>query len=348
MLPSFSSGDAISNEVVTIKRFLESEGYTSKVYAQHIHDAKSDIIPYKRYKRYAVDKSTTIFHMSIGSDMSTFLMRLPGTKMMIYHNITPPEYFIGINDELTRLCWAGRHELGMLSPHLNLALGDSEYNRKDLEENQYAKTGTLPILLDMNMYEGEPDKNTLKRYSGEYTNIIFVGRISPNKRQEDVIRSFYYYNKYINKKSRLFLVGSYTGTERYYCMLNDLVRKLGLDNVIITGKVELNELLAYYYISDVFLCMSEHEGFCVPLLESMHFKIPIIAYNATAVPYTLGGSGILVNRKDYECIGELINLVVEDESFKKRIVKKQTERLSDFTMQKTEIKLKKYLGELLG
>nr|WP_269849836.1 glycosyltransferase [Methanosarcina horonobensis] len=105
------------------------------------------------------------------------------------------------------------------------------------------------------------------------------------------MKSFYYYNKYINKRSRLLLVGSYNGMENYYTYLRDLVQELNLDNLYFTGHINLDELVSYYKVGNIFLAMSEHEGFCVPLLESMHFKIPIIANNCTAIPQTLGESG---------------------------------------------------------
>lgn len=107
-----------------------------------------------------------------------------------------------------------------------------------------------------------------------YTNFIFVGRVAPNKKQEDVIRAFYCYKKYCNPKSRLFIVGSYNGMERYYHRLRRYVGALELDNVVFTGHIPFAQILAYYHLADLFLCMSDHEGFCVPLVEAMYFNLP--------------------------------------------------------------------------
>ncbi len=344
ILPSFTSGDAISNEVMEIKNFLKSEGHDCNVFANHIHSSLCGVKSYRKISKKKRD-CLTIHHMSIGSELDSILPIIPGKKMMIYHNITPSDYFTGVNDELARLCSLGRQELSSLRACMSLALGDSEYNRKELVEAGYEHTGVLPILLNFSKYDEKPNLDVMKRYGDGKTNIIFVGRISPNKRQDEVIRCFHHYKKYVNPNSRLILVGSYVGMERYYFALKDLLKKLGLSaDVVITGQVGFPDLVAHYLTADLFLCMSEHEGFCVPLLESMYYKIPIIAYNAAAVPSTLGGSGILVNKKDPLIVGELMDFVLSDENLKERMIKKQTRRLKDFSQERTEAKLRKYLN----
>ena len=146
-----------------------------------------------------------------------------------------------------------------------------------------------PILIPFSDYEKEPDRRVLRRYKGDgKTNLLFVGRIAPNKKQENVIRAFYFYHKYYSPDSRLFLVGSWSGMESYYERLCDYVKALGIaEHVVFTGHIRFDEILAYYHLADVFLCMSEHEGFCVPLVEAMYFHVPIVAYSCAAVPDTL-------------------------------------------------------------
>src|SRR5690606_3919553 len=154
----------------------------------------------------------------------------------------------------------------------------------------------------------------VERFSKDgYTNLLFVGRIAPNKKQDDIIKIFYYYKKFINPESRLILVGSYIGMERYYSELIKLVNDLDLQDVFFTGHIPFESILAYYQISHLFLCMSEHEGFCVPIVEAMLFDLPIIAYRSSAVPATLGNAGFVVSEKNYKAIAELIHIVLNDQ-----------------------------------
>ena len=187
----------------------------------------------------------------------------------------------------------------------------------------------------------------MREFTDDYINFLFVGRIVPNKRQEDVIRIFYYFNKYINSKSRLFLVGTYMNMNKYYVRLNELIERLKLKNVYITGHVDFKELLAYYRLADIFISMSEHEGFCVPLIESMYFNIPIVAYNSTAIPIILHDAGILVNKKAYEDIAELVNILICDKTLRAKIIKNQQSRLKYFNKSETEEMLKKYISMIL-
>ena len=209
------------------------------------------------------------------------------------------------------------------------------------------KIDVLPILIKFEDYEKKPNKLVMKKCDDGYTNIIFVGRIAPNKKQEDVIESFYYYNKYYNEKSRLILVGSYGGMEKYYVRLKDYSEKLGAKNVIFTGHIKFDEILAYYHMADLFLCMSEHEGFCVPLVESMYFDVPIIAYDSCAIGGTLAGSGILLkDKKALETAG-VMNYVLTHEQIKDELIKNQKTRLADFDNEVIAKQFLEYLSNYL-
>lgn len=218
------------------------------------------------------------------------------------------------------------------------ALAVSEFNKKDLVNLGYQDVGVLPITKDFTSYSNDSIKIN-EAYNDGKTNILFVGRIAPNKKQEDVIMSYYYYYK-INPNSRLILTGLWNGFELYKKRLDSLIIHLNLqDHVIFTGHIKTEELLGLYHSSQVFLCMSEHEGFCVPLLEAMYFGVPIIAYNCTAIPYTLGNSGLLVDEKDCASIAELIHLVVSDETISQQLILKQRGRYKFFSNEN----LKSYL-----
>jgi glycosyltransferase involved in cell wall biosynthesis len=346
ILPSISYGDAISNHVLEIRDILKSCGYRSEIYAQHIHPKlKNDAKVYTEYKKRS-SENILLFHYSIGSTIIDFIRSLPDKKVLIYHNITPHSYFYGINDKLVYLLKKGRSGLGTFSNEVVLALGDSEYNREDLINLGFKNTGVLPIIINFKKYAQKPTQKIMDKFNDGHPNILFVGRISPNKKQEDIIKTFYFYKKHIDLNARLFLVGSYEGMEKYYEQLVYLIKELDLNDVIITGQVDFKDLLAYYKVADVLISMSEHEGFCVPLLESTYFEIPIVAYNSTAIPYTLGGSGVLFNKKRYEEVAEMCHMLISENAVRDRIIKIQTQHFKMFEKTVIEKKLIEYIEQV--
>ncbi len=341
ILPTMAYGDAVSNDALAIAEILHEMGYKNQIYAINIDQRLSGIV--KPYSYFLADKKDDIiiFHMSTGSELSQSIIRLPNkNKIMFYHNITPENYFLNYSSVAYELSKTGRAQLKLLNNTFKLSLADSEYNRLELEELGYKNTDILPIILNFDDYKAMPDMNIINKYNDEYINIIFIGRIAPNKKQEDIIKTFYVYNRYINPRSRLFLIGSYRGMERYYGHLKNLINELNLGNVIIPGHITFKEIISYYKIGSVFLSMSEHEGFCVPLLESMIFEVPIIAYESSAIADTLGKSGIIFTIKKYELVAELINIVVSDMNLKNRIIQAQIQRLRDFERDRIKIKFR--------
>lgn len=224
-----------------------------------------------------------------------------------------------------------------------MSLTMSEYSKGELENFGFKNINVLPVFIDFDKYGRHINENLLiKKMVTSGKNLIFVGRTVPNKKQEDIIKTFYFYKK-INPFSKLFLIGETKSCPRYVAFLKDLITKLKLPDVHITGDVSFDELIGFYRSSDIFICMSEHEGFCVPLLEAMYFKLPVIAYNSTAIPYTLGDAGVLINEKNYSGIAELIDTILIDNKLHSQIITKQNERWQEFTIEKTSSKLKKYI-----
>jgi L-malate glycosyltransferase len=343
ILPTISPGDAIGNEVQEIKKILNEWGYKSEIYAQNIHP-KINAKKYTEYTKVSSKENIVIFHFSIGSEVSEFVAKLPDKKIMIYHNITPSKYFRGVNETLVNLLDNGKKELRSLVGHIDLAVGVSEYNRLELQKLGFKNTDVLPIIINFQEYTN-PNEKLMSKYDDDFVNLLFVGRVTPHKRQEDIIKVFYYY-KLINPKSRLFLAGSYEGCDVYSNYLKNLILSLGLKDVHLLGKISFNDLISYYKLADAFICMSEHEGFCVPILESMYFEVPIIAYNSTAIPATLDNSGVLINEKNYCEIAELINVLMEDKELKSKLVEKQKQRLDDFNKEKIILRLESILSKV--
>jgi glycosyltransferase involved in cell wall biosynthesis len=175
-------------------------------------------------------------------------------------------------------------------------------------------------MIDPRPLEEEPNPVVLRMFDDAKTNFLFVGRCIPNKRIEDVIKVFCYYQRFIDPNSRLLLVGETHGFERYFDSLVRLVDDLALEDVVFTGHVDTDDLAAYYRVADLFLSMSEHEGFCAPLLEAFRFGLPVMAFDAGAVAETLSGAGVLVQEKSFDRIAEMAHLLVHDESLRERVV----------------------------
>lgn len=339
IVPSLNFGDAVSSDIIAIRDVLQKKGYNSNIYAKLIHPKVMKEA--KQLSLYHGNPSNiVIYHFAVaGRDVTDFVKKLPDRKILLYHNITPAEYFYNYDDISYDLCNRGRKELAGLSKYFEIGLGVSTFNCQELEKLGFEHTGTLPILMDFKKYEVFDKELDSKLKKDGNKKIIFVGRIAPNKKQEDIIKTFYLYWKYINKSSTLYLIGR-KETPPYVKQLEELVEILGIsDNVIFTGVLNDNELNTYYKNADVFLCMSEHEGFCVPLVESMYFDLPIIAYNSSAISETLGDSGILLNEKDYVFNAELLNVLLEDGFFRESVIKSQRKRLKEYSKEKIENKL---------
>ncbi len=244
----------------------------------------------------------------------------------------------------------GLEGLHDLADKIDYCLADSDFNREELRKAGYqCPIEIRPVLIPFSDYDQKPARRILKAYDDHKVNLLFVGRIAPNKKQEDVIAAFACYQRYINPDSRLFLVGSWSGMERYHDRLMQYVQKLAVHDVIFTGHIPFSEILAYYHIADIFLCMSEHEGFCVPLIEAMHFDLPVIAYKSSAIPWTLGGSGFLLKEKNPMETAFLIRRILTDADLKNQILANQRERLKAFDYDQIRKlfsdQLKAFLGE---
>jgi glycosyltransferase involved in cell wall biosynthesis len=320
LVPNLAFGDAISGQAMTLRRMFRAMGLRSEIYAENVDVAlRGEARSLARLREEAGD-AVVMFHFSIGSAASDVFRLLPNRRVLVYHNITPPEFFRGVNPTVAALCASGRAELRALGKHCVLAVADSEFNRRELEELGYPNTAVLPIVLDPDRYAVRPVAALERPYRDGHVNFLHVGRLVPNKRIEDVLKVFYFYRRRINPESRLFLVGIDTDMEIYAVALRQMIHDLGISGVAFPGRVSQRELVTYYRLAHVYLCMSEHEGFCVPLVEAMHHGVPVIAYAAGAVPETLGDAGALVVRKDFPEIAELAAVVVEDQKLRTSMI----------------------------
>jgi glycosyltransferase involved in cell wall biosynthesis len=220
-------------------------------------------------------------------------------------------------------------------------MGDSEFNRQDLDALGFPRTAVLPVVPDFSHLDREPHWLIARDFDDEWTNILFVGRVIANKKIEDLIAWFHTYQTVFNPRSRLLIVGSQTGFERYLASLHQLVATLGTSGVHFVGHVSDEELVAFYEVADLFLCASEHEGFCVPLVEAFYKQVPVVAYAATAVPATMDGAGVLFEDKDPLHVAALIDAVVSSPAAHDRIVAGQLAAVG-------RLRAKDFRGTLLG
>ncbi len=344
--PTVSFGDAVSNQILSLQRLLRRMGYRSEIFCEQPPiQFEGRARPMEQYP--ASPDNLLLLHFSLGYSpyVLSWLERIPDRKVLIYHNITPHTYFAGVNERYREAARIGREQLDHLSELVEAGWGVSAFDARELTERGWSRTGVLPIVFDPERYAVRPDRKMMRQWRGGL-NVLFVGRLSPNKRVEDLILTFYYLKRFVRPDARLLLVGSTRGMEPYLAFLRALVERLRLPDVVFTGHVSTSQLVACYRCATVYLSMSEHEGFGVPLLESMHFGVPIVAYKAAAVPETLGESGVLVKVKDHPAIAELVGWVAEDGELRARVVARQRARLRDFLPEAVEERLRALLRTL--
>ncbi|MGE5340983.1 MAG: glycosyltransferase family 4 protein [Candidatus Omnitrophota bacterium] len=348
-LPAFHYGDAIGNCALGLHRFLLQQGIDSRIIALSVDESlKNDAILFKDYHHDHHDHhapkshSLKILHFAIPSVLTDFFLETHGPKAMIYHNITPPHFFLDFSDSLVRFTHEGRKHLERLRNCFDIAIADSNYNANELRALNYQNVRAFPLTVPLSDYD-IPFKTAYHHLLNDERkkNIVFVGRISPNKKIEDLIRTLAVYKKYLSPAVRLIIAGN-TGTlPTYFYALKELARNLRLSNhdVIFTGHIPFDELLAVYRLGDVFLSMSEHEGFCLPLIESCYFQVPVVAFDAGAVSETLDGSGILFHEKKYDAVAGLLEQVIHHQELRSQLSELQKERIAKYKRDADPFKL---------
>ncbi len=346
--PTVSYGDAIGNQILSVQHLLRRLGHRSEIFCEILPlQFEGRVRQMSDYARYSSPDNVLLLHYSLGYSPAVldWLKQIPDRKVLVYHNITPPAYFEGVNEVYLEAAHAGLEHLADLLTQAPVGWGDSQFNCQALAERGWSRLGVLPIVFEPRRYALRPNLRVLRAWQGGL-NVLFVGRLSPNKCFEDVILAFADLKRHVRPDARLLLVGSTRGMEPYLDFLQTLVTRLRLSDVLFAGHVSTSQLVACYRCATVYLSMSEHEGFGVPLVESMHFGVPIVAYKSTAVPETLGGSGILFTNKDYPAVAELIGLLAEDAGLRAALVARQKNRLQAFLPDRVQAQLQTLLAEM--
>jgi glycosyltransferase involved in cell wall biosynthesis len=338
---------------------FRSWGYEADVWAPDIdEDLVGDGRPYGEFASCGAGANDVlILHYALPSRMTDDLRAFPGRRVLLHHNITPPEFFAPWDPEMVRICQLGREQVAGLRGDVDLALADSEFSRRELEQSGFARTGVLPIFMDFGRYREPPSPVLLRQLDDERTNVLFVGRVAPNKRQEDLVRLASFWKRFVSPAVRLVLVGRLprraTGhghplRAHYFDALQAFAYEEGLtpEEVLFTGHADHADLLACYAAADVFVSMSEHEGFGVPLVEAMLMRVPVLARRAAAVEWTLGDGGITFEGRDLAEIAEMARLLAAEGELRSRVLAAQERRLSAFAPPAVEADLRRFIDSL--
>ncbi len=347
-LAAAHAGDAIGNDARTLRTMLRRMGHVSEVYALTCDDElATEVVSFS--DPAATRGDLTIFHFALASPLTEAFARLRSGRILRYHNITPAHFFATYDTALYQLAERGRRELASLAGAADLAIGDSEYNRAELQALGFTRTAVLPVAVSFDRLLDAPACPALEAMLDDgLANILFVGRIAPNKRIDDHIRLAEHYKRYVDAAYRFVFVGRYDAVPRYYSAVQALIARYEMprDRFLFVGAVPDAELAACYRTASAYVSLSEHEGFCVPLLEAMAMDVPVLAYAAAAVPETLAGAGIQFAPKDLEHAAELLGMLVYDEGLRDAVIEGQRRRVRDFGEEKIAGRLAEVLGEL--
>lgn len=350
LVPSFAPRNAIGNHTLQVQRVLREVGLESEIY---VADAWREIAHLTKHYRDLPARPGTwlLYQSSTGSPMADWLVQRPERKLVNYHNITPAELFAPWEPHVAVELTAGRRQLAALAARTELAVADSAYNEAELRAVGYRNTTVVPILLDTRAFEREVDQATLDRLRSDAaggTSWLFVGRLSPNKAQHDLIKALAVHRRVYDPKARLRLVGG-PSSHAYLTALHQLAEAAGVAGAVdFAGDVSDAELAAHYRAADVFVCTSDHEGFCIPLLEAMHHDVPVVAYASSAVPETLGAGGLCLPDKSPTRVAAAVNRVTTDAELRATLTQAGRRRLADFDLEASRRKLADAVRAVVG
>lgn len=339
VIPTLASRDAIGAHTLALRDALRRAGMDSEIfYGTCTPDMAEQGRPITALGDASGDR-WLLYQLSIGSPVFDTLMARPEPKMVNYHNITPAELLAAWEPEVGRQVALGRSQLGALAPQSKLAICDSAFNETELRAAGYQHTTVVPLLIDVTAAAPAPDPTVAaelrraKRDGG--ADLLFVGKVAPHKAPHDLVRMLAALHALGEPRARLHLVGSPLGAT-YARALARFVDRLGLDTTVkLTGSVSPAALEAYYQAADVFVCASDHEGFCVPLVEAMGHRLPVVAYGAGAIPETAGQGALVLETKQPVVFAAAVQRALHDAELRRRLVDAARRRVDELGMARS-------------
>jgi len=331
LLPDIVYGDAISNQALAIRSHLRQHGYQSEIFVKR-REARMSTEALLWDESQPASTDGLIYHHSIGSELTSFAVAHRGPKCLVYHNITPAEFFTQYRPGFAWMLETGRAHLPRLAPAFPISVGDSAYNAAELAACGFREPGVLSIIIDPDKWNFAPNPDFMGRLQDGKTNLLFVGRVAPNKRQEQLIEAFEHYRR-LDPHSRLIIVGEGSSSDPYFGHLLEMTAARHLSpHLEITGQVDDATLLACYRTAHLYWSASAHEGFGAPLVEAMWFDVPVLALNASAVPETLGAAGVLFRSdEEPEAVAARAYRLTQDNDLRATVIAAQRKRRLDFT-----------------
>lgn len=351
LVAGFRNGDAISTAALLMRNVFRGWGCRSDILS-----GKGGIACDLRDEAWEIEEKISEFgpddiavlHFSIGNPINLIFKDLKCRKVIVYHNVTPSKYYIHLNRSTAADLDEGRRQLAMLADDVELSVAVSSYNASELIAAGYKNVKVLPLPIDIdNFVSGKRDQRVMRELAGNYYNVLFVGRCAPNKKIEDLATVTYYLTK-IEPRARFIFVGAHTGMEPYYGLVKVHCVALGLENFLPMYSVTREELNACYASAHAFLCMSEHEGFCAPLIEAMLNKIPVLSLASAAIPETLDGAGVLFSTPpNFPLIAETIAEVLHNEKLRSEILARQEKRVEAIRSRNLDGEMREVFGSLI-
>lgn len=341
LLTGFAEGDAVSLAARAMRAAFRRLGLVSEIYADPDHTSPgcvSDCLPLGEYRGEARD--IVLHHYAIASPVADVFLASPARKVMVYHNITPAHFFEGYSDAMEAQLSASRAQLPAVAKGADAVWALSGYNAQELSEAGAAEPLLFPLPFDPSFLDVEPDPELRRRYREPLTNLLFVGRMAPNKCVEELILMYAHYCLNINPHSRLILVGSERSCPAYFAMLRTLAGELGLQNVCFERYVSPGGLAACYELADLFVTTSRHEGYCLPLLEAAYKGVPVMARDAGGMPEALDGAGVLYDDLEPEVLAELVHAVLSDPALREEVAASQVLRMKALASRSVDEELK--------
>lgn len=337
--------DAASRQLLNMDKILRELGYETTMYAHRLDESLAGSVGLMG-DFSAAPEDIVIYHMTTGTSFNRWVWKYPRKIVLFYHNITPARYFFGNAWGSWLKCLRGRHDLKRIARNTFFAWGASEYSRRELEEAGIARTSVLPIVVDPEVYTGRGEDESVLRCKDGRMNLLMVGRGVPHKKQDEAIEAVAWYREHISPDIRLVLIGNIKPSCKK--KLHALVKKLDMeDYVLFAGQVTDEALCTWYRIADGLLCLSEHEGFCVPLIEAMIFGLPIFAKPAAAVPETLGGAGVLLTDTSPQGVAEAVRRTMADELALERLKNGRLEQLAAFSPENVKWRIEADMKEIV-